>query len=229
MSRKTTKLINSLQLMWTWRKWGRKSGKIQYINYVKFAVHFVPNYINIELLPTTSPGKVCPIVGWNLHAGKLNVEYKTWCRRKAWISPSSSRGAPFFATLYDFFTAEPSSNSEKDTVSSFCETSRILCRAVLFFSDHHFRPARTFCAALSGPRLIQSLAKWIMANCYVRRPPPNQSRLGLRTGFCAQVEISGGVRGKNYLQGIFQILEKKPSGVLFPLPQRLKKGILARN
>ena len=64
------------------------------------------------------------------------------------------------------------------------------------------------------PRLIQSPAKWIMANCYVRRPPPNQSRLGLRTGFCAQVEISGGVRGKNYLQGIFQILKKAIQCVL---------------
>ena len=126
------------------------------------------------------------------------------------------------------------SYSEEDTVSSFCETSRILCRALLFFSDHHSAPRKDFLRGFTQPpRLIQSPAKWIMANCYVRRPPPNQSRLGLRTGFCALVEISGGVRGKNYLQGIFQILEKMPSSVFlrptvpFPLPQRPKKGILA--
>ena len=94
-------------------------------------------------------------------------------------------------------------------------------------------PRKDFLRGFIRAQLIQSPAKWIMANCYVRRPPPNQSRLGLRTGFCALVEISGGVRGKNYLQGIFQILEKKPSNVFlrpkvpFPLPQRPKKGILA--
>ena len=137
---------------------------------------------------------------------------------------SSSRGTPFFATLYDFFTAEPSFllRGGHSFLILRDKPNPLLCCSPL---RSPIRPARTFCAALPpGPRLIQSPAKWIMANCYVRPPPPNQSRLGLRTGFCALVGISGGVWGKNYLQGIFQILEKKPSSVLlrpkmpFPLP-----------
>ena len=144
---------------------------------------------------------------------------------------SSSRGTPFFATLYDFLTPLRLSYSEEDTVSSFCETSRILCCAVLL-SDHQSAPQGLFARLYPArPRLIQSPAKWIMANCYVRRPPPNQSRLGLRTGFCALDGISGGVWGKNYLEGIFQILKKShPECVVaaqdaIPITVIAKKGL----
>ena len=108
---------------------------------IKSAVHSLA-----KLLPSTLPGKVCPIVGWNLHAGKLNVECKTRCRRKAWTS--SSRGAPFFATLYDFFTAEQAFllRGRHSFLILRDKPNPLPCCTLLLRSP--FRPARTFCAAL---------------------------------------------------------------------------------
>ena len=127
----------------------------------------------------------------------------------------------------------PPSYSEQDTVSSFCETSRILCRAVLFFSDHHSAPqglfARLYSASPAHPIPGKMDHGKLLCATAASKPKPTW----FTHRICALVRISGGVRRKNYLQGIFQILEKKPSNVFlrpkvpFPLPQRPKKGILA--
>ena len=189
---------------------------------MKCAVHSLS-----ELLPSTSPGKVCPIVGGNLHVGKLGAFVKHDAKERLVFARGS-----FLCNPLRFLYGSPTPRrTEFPHFVRQAESSAACCTPL---SPITIPPRKDFLRGfIRAPRLIQSPTKWIMANCYVRRPPPNQSRLGLRTGFCAQVGISGGVRGKNYLQGIFQILEKKPSSVFlrpkvpFPLPQRPKKGILA--